>query len=171
VIGELVVRGPGVTNGYYRKPEANRSAFFGDWFRTGDLFVQDERGYYTIVGRLKDMIRRSGENIAAREVEAALVAIEGIEDAAAVAVPDEARGEEVKAYVVLKPGLTKATLRPHHILQELAKVLAPFKLPRYLEYVATLPKTPSEKIKKDALKAEKPDLRTDSWDAVEERWR
>jgi crotonobetaine/carnitine-CoA ligase len=171
VTGELVVRGPGVTNGYYRKPEANRTAFFGDWFRTGDLFVQDERGYYTIVGRLKDMIRRSGENIAAREVEAALVAIEGIEDAAAVAVPDEARGEEVKAYVVLKPGLTKATLRPHHILQELAKVLAPFKLPRYLEYVATLPKTPSEKIKKDALKAEKPDLRTDSWDAVEERWR
>jgi acyl-CoA synthetase (AMP-forming)/AMP-acid ligase II len=170
-MGELIVRGPGVTKGYYRKGEANRSAFFGDWFRTGDLFVQDERGYYTIVGRLKDMIRRSGENIAAREVEAALVAIEGIEDAAALAVPDETRGEEVKAYVVLKPGFTKATVRPHHILEELAKVLAPFKLPRYLEYVATLPKTPSEKIKKDALKAEKPDLRTGSWDAVEKRWR
>jgi len=170
-VGELVVRGPGVTKGYYKKPEANRAAFFGDWFRTGDLFVQDERGYYTIVGRLKDMIRRSGENIAAREVEAALVAIEGIEDAAAIAVPDARRGEEVKAYVVLKPGLTKAALGPAHILAELAKVLAPFKLPRYLEYVATLPKTPSEKIKKDALKALKPDLRTDSWDEVEKRWR
>jgi crotonobetaine/carnitine-CoA ligase len=170
-VGELVVRGPGVTKGYYRKPEANRSVFFGDWFRTGDLFVQDKRGYYTIVGRLKDMIRRSGENIAAREVEAALVAIEGIEDAAALAVPDETRGEEVKAYVVLKGGFTQATLRPHHILAELAKVLAPFKLPRYLEYVTTLPKTPSEKIKKDTLKAAKPDLRTGSWDAVEKRWR
>jgi acyl-CoA synthetase (AMP-forming)/AMP-acid ligase II len=170
-VGELIVRGPGVTKGYYKQPEANRSAFFGDWFRTGDLFVQDGRGYYTIVGRLKDMIRRSGENIAAREVEAALVAIEGVEDAAAIAVPDEARGEEVKAYLVLKPGFSKATLRPGHILDELAKVLAPFKLPRYLEYVAALPKTPSEKIKKDALKAEKPDLRTDSWDAVEKRWR
>ena len=94
-----------------------------------------------------------------------------MEDAAAIAVPDEARGEEVKAYLVLKPGLTKATLRPAHILEQLAKVLAPFKLPRYLEYVATLPKTPSEKIKKDALKALKPDLRTDSWDEVEKRWR
>jgi acyl-CoA synthetase (AMP-forming)/AMP-acid ligase II len=170
-VGELVVRGPGVTKGYYKKPEANCSAFFGDWFRTGDLFVQDERGYYTIVGRLKDMIRRSGENIAAREVEAALVAIEGVEDAAAVGVPDETRGEEVKAYVVLKPGRTQATLGPARILAELSKVLAPFKLPRYLEYVATLPKTPSEKIKKDALKAQKPDLRTDSWDDVEKRWR
>src|SRR6516225_7167648 len=170
-VGELIVRGPGVTKGYYKKPEANRDAFFGDWFRTGDLFVQDERGYYTIVGRLKDMIRRSGENIAAREVEAALVAIEGVEDAAAIAVPDEARGEEVKAYLVLKPGHTKATLPPAHILDELAKVLAPFKLPRYLEYVAALPKTPSEKIKKDALRAEKPDLRADSWDGLEKRWR
>jgi crotonobetaine/carnitine-CoA ligase len=170
-VGELIVRGPGVTKGYFKKPEANHSAFLGDWFRTGDLFVQDEHGYYAIVGRLKDMIRRSGENIAAREVEAALVAIEGVEDAAAIAVPDATRGEEVKAYLVLKPGLTKATLRPGHILDELAKVLAPFKLPRYLEYVAALPKTPSEKIKKDALKAEKPDLRTDSWDEVEKRWR
>ena len=170
-VGELIVRGPGVTKGYYKKPEANRDAFFGDWFRTGDLFVQDERGYYTIVGRLKDMIRRSGENIAAREVEAALVAIEGVEDAAAIAVPDEARGEEVKAYLVLKPGHTKATLPPAHILNELAKVLAPFKLPRYLEYVAALPKTPSEKIKKDALRAQKPDLRSDSWDELEKRWR
>jgi len=116
-VGELVVRGPGVTKGYYKKPEANRAAFFGDWFRTGDLFVQDERGYYTIVGRLKDMIRRSGENIAAREVEAALVAIEGVEDAAAIAVPDEARGEEVKAYLFLNPGFTPETLRPAHILE------------------------------------------------------
>ena len=170
-IGELVVRGPGVMAGYYKKPEANRDAFFGDWFRTGDLFIQDESGYYAIVGRLKDMIRRSGENIAAREVEAALVAIEGIEDAAAIPVPDERRGEEVKAYVVLKPGCTKSTLPPARILDEVARVLAPFKVPRYIEYVAKLPKTPSEKIKKDVLKAEKPDLRTDSWDQVENSWR
>jgi len=170
-IGELVVRGPGVMKGYYKKPEANRKAFFGDWLRTGDLFIQDERGYYSIVGRLKDMIRRSGENVAAREVEAALVAIEGVEDAAAIPVPDERRGEEVKAYVILKPGFTKITLPPQRILDEVAKVLAPFKVPRYIEYVANLPKTPSEKIKKDVLKAEKPDLRADSWDLVEKRWR
>src|SRR5262249_24836570 len=170
-IGELVVRGPGVMKGYYKKPEANRKAFFGDWLRTGDLFIQDERGYYSIVGRLKDMIRRSGENVAAREVEAALVAIEGVEDAAAIPVPDERRREEVKAYVILKPGFRKITLPPQRILDEVAKVLAPFKVPRYIEYVANLPKTPSEKIKKDVLKAEKPDLRADSWDLVEKRWR
>ncbi|MEO6269773.1 MAG: class I adenylate-forming enzyme family protein [Lautropia sp.] len=70
--GELVVRGSGILRGYFRKPEATREAFFDDWFRTGDLFRQDERGYFFIVGRLKEMIRRSAENIPAREVESVL---------------------------------------------------------------------------------------------------
>ncbi len=170
-IGELVIRGPGIFKGYYKKPEANRAAFFGEWFRTGDLFVQDRRGYFTIVGRLKDMIRRSGENIAAREVEAALVAIAGIEDAAAVPVRDPERGEEVKAYIVLKPGYTPDTITPELILGEAAKSLAAFKVPRYLEYVADLPRTPSQKIKKDVLKALKPDPRIGSWDRVDKIWR
>jgi crotonobetaine/carnitine-CoA ligase len=169
--GELLVRGPGVIKGYFDKPEANRDAFFGDWFRTGDLFFQDARGYFTIVGRLKDMIRRSGENIAAREVEAALVAIEGVEDAAAIPVRDADRGEEVKAYVVLKPGVSREILTPDRILGEAARTLAAFKVPRYLEYVSELPRTPSEKIKKDTLKASKPDLRSGSWDRVERVWR
>ena len=84
-IGELWVSGPGIMWGYYKRPAANAEVFRGEWFRTGDYFRQDEAGYYYIVGRLKDTVRRSGENIAAREVEAVLVAIEGIEDAAAVA--------------------------------------------------------------------------------------
>ena len=169
--GELVVRGPGVTKGYYKKDEANRASFFGDWFRTGDLFVQDERGYFYIVGRLKDMIRRSGENIAAREVEAALASVEGIAEAAAIGVPDARRGEEVKALVVLKPGFTKDTATPEKILMQAATMLAPFKVPRYLEYVESLPKTPSEKIKKDVLKKARPDLASGCWDRVEGRWR
>ena len=169
--GELVVRGPGVTKGYYKKDEANRASFFGDWFRTGDLFVQDERGYFYIVGRLKDMIRRSGENIAAREVEAALASVEGIAEAAAIGVPDARRGEEVKALVVLKPGFTRDTATPETILSQVATMLAPFKVPRYLEYVDSLPKTPSEKIKKDVLKKAKPDLAAGCWDRVEGRWR
>src|SRR5258706_15110709 len=103
------------------------------------------------------MIRRSGENVAAREVEAALVSIDGIEDAAAIPVPDPRRGEEVKAYVVLKPGFTKTILPPPRILDQVAKMLASFKVPRYLEYVNALPRTPSEKIKKDVLKSAKPD--------------
>jgi acyl-CoA synthetase (AMP-forming)/AMP-acid ligase II len=170
-IGELVVRGPGLFKGYYKKPEANAASFFGDWFRTGDLFFQDRNGYFTIVGRLKDMIRRSGENIAAREVEAALVTIEGVKDAAAVPVRDPARGEEVKAYIVLKPGYSRDKITPDVILGEAARTLAAFKVPRYLEYVEDLPRTPSQKIKKDVLKALKPDPRLGSWDRVDKVWR
>ena len=169
--GELVICGPGIFKGYYNKPDANRDSFFGGWFRTGDLFFQDQRGYFTIVGRLKDMIRRSGENIAAREVEAALVSIEGIEDAAAVPVWDPDRGEEVKAYIVLKPGYVCEVITPELILGAAARTLAAFKVPRYLEYVDDLPRTPSQKIKKDELKALKPDPRIGSWDRVDKIWR
>ena len=117
------------------------------------------------------MIRRSGENIAAREVEAALVTIEGVEDAAAVPVRDPARGEEVKAYVVLKPGYSREKVTPDVILSEAARTLAAFKVPRYLEYVEDLPRTPSQKIKKDVLKALKPDQRVGSWDRIDGVWR
>ncbi|MEZ5842793.1 MAG: AMP-binding protein [Hyphomicrobiaceae bacterium] len=169
--GELVVRGPGVIAGYYNKPEANRASFFGDWFRTGDLFVRDSRGYFTIVGRLKDMIRRSGENIAAREVEAALVSIVGIEEAAVIGVPSAERGEEVKAYVILKAGVTREALPPESILDQAAAMLAPFKVPRYLEYVTELPRTPSQKLKKDVLKTSRADLTAGSFDRVDKVWR
>lgn len=169
-VGELLVRGPGILLGYYRKPEATAAAFHGDWFRTGDLFRQDERGYFYIVGRVKDMIRRAGENIAAREVEAVLCQLPEIAEAAAVPVPDETRGEEVKAYVVLQPGVAPRDMPPEQILAHCSAGLASFKVPRYLEYRPSLPKTPSEKIAKHVLKAESPDLRRGSWDRVAGRW-
>ncbi|HEY8015588.1 MAG TPA: class I adenylate-forming enzyme family protein, partial [Dongiaceae bacterium] len=102
--GELLVRGSGIMKGYYRNPEATAAAFHGDWFRTGDLFRKDERGYLYIVGRLKDMVRRSGENIAARELEAVLNALPEVLESAVIPVPDDLRGEEVKACIVLKEG-------------------------------------------------------------------
>jgi crotonobetaine/carnitine-CoA ligase len=169
-VGELLVRGPGILRGYYRKPDATKAAFHGEWFRTGDLFRQDERGYFYIVGRVKDMIRRAGENIAAREVESVLCQIPEVAEAAAVPVPDETRGEEVKAYVVLQPGVTARDLPPERIVAHCTENLASFKVPRYLEYRASLPKTPSEKIAKHVLRAETPDLRRGSWDRVEGRW-
>lgn len=169
-VGELLVRGPGILLGYYRKPEATAAAFHGDWFRTGDLFRQDERGYYYIVGRVKDMIRRAGENIAAREVEAVLCQLPEIAEAAAVPVPDDTRGEEVKAYIVLRPGLTPRDVPPERVIEHCSAGLASFKVPRYLEYRASLPKTPSEKIAKHVLKSESPDLRRGSWDRLESRW-
>ncbi|MGE0799713.1 MAG: class I adenylate-forming enzyme family protein [Lautropia sp.] len=170
-IGELVVRGSGIIQGYFGKPEATREAFFGDWFRTGDLFRQDSRGYFYIVGRLKEMIRRSSENIPAREVESVLKDMPEIFDAAVIPVPDERRKEEVKACVILQPGLTRADVPPEAIIAHAARQLAPFKVPRYIEYRDEFPRTPSNKVRKPALLAEKPDLRADSWDRVDGVWR
>jgi long-chain acyl-CoA synthetase len=171
-VGELLVRGPGMLLGYYRKPEATAAAFHCDWFRSGDLARQDERGYFYIIGRTKDMIRRAGENIAANEVEAVLASLPGVAEAAAVPVPDDVRGEEVKAYIVLQQGFTPQTLPPERILAHCATNLASFKIPRYIEYRdLPLPRTASEKIAKPSLVQERADLRAGTWDRVEARWR
>lgn len=169
-LGELVVRGPGILKGYYRKPEATAAAFHGEWFRTGDIFRRDASGYYYIVGRVKDMIRRAGENIAAREVEAIVCGLPEVAEAAALPVPDEVRGEEVKIYVVPQPHVQPGEISPERIVAHCEANLASFKVPRYIEFIAALPKTPSEKVAKHVLKAEKPDLRAGSWDRTERRW-
>ena len=169
-VGELCIRGPGIMLGYYNKPEANASSYFGDWFRTGDLFWKDGQGFHYIVGRLKDMIRRSGENIAAREVEAVLREHPGVLEAAAVGVKDPARGEEVKAYLVLRPGVSREDAPPQSIFDHCGTRLAAFKIPRFIEYRDSLPKTPSEKIAKQKLVAEKTDLRAGSFDRLTGAW-
>ncbi|WP_342641361.1 class I adenylate-forming enzyme family protein [Rhodoligotrophos ferricapiens] len=168
--GELVVRGRGILQGYYRKPDATSEAFFGEWFRTGDLFTRDENGFYYIVGRVKDMIRRAGENIAAREVEAVVSVMPEVAEAAAIPVPDDTRGEEVKIYVVPRSGRNADDLTPERVIAHCAQQLASFKVPRYVEFRSELPKTPSDKVAKHLLKAEKTDLRQGSWDRVEGRW-
>ncbi len=170
-IGELQVRGPGILTGYYNNPAATAAALDDGWFRTGDLFHQDDRGYFYIVGRIKDMIRRSGENIAAREVEAVLRALPQIVEAAAVPVPDAKRGEEVKIYVVLQPGLTPKDVSTDRIVAHCEANLARFKVPRYIAYSADLPKTPSGKIAKKILTQGVADLRQDSYDRLEAKWR
>ena len=115
-IGELWIRGPGILKGYWNKPEATAEAFReGGWFRTGDLFRRDAQGFHYIVGRVKDMIRRSGENIAAREVEAVLLQLDAVAEVAVIPVPDADRSQEVKACLVLKPGLTPADLPPEAV--------------------------------------------------------
>jgi len=168
--GELQLRGPGMLQGYYKNPAATAAVFDGEWLRTGDLFRQDGRGYFYIVGRLKDMIRRAGENIAARELEVVMTALPEIMEVACVPVPDATRGEEVKAYIVLQPGVTPEALPPHAILAHCASRLARFKVPRYIAYTGELPKTPSGKIAKKVLIQGVTDLRTGSYDRVEEKW-
>ena len=170
-VGELLLRGPGMMLGYYRKPEANAEAFYREWLCTGDLFRQDENGYFYIVGRKKDMVRRNAENIACREVEAVLRELEAVKEAAVVAVPDERVGEEVKAYIQLQQGYTEDAAPPRMILAHCAERLAVFKVPRYIEYRKDFPMTDSARVEKNKVKAESPDLRLNSYDRVDEVWR
>ena len=169
--GELWIKGPGIINGYYKKPKANKETFVDGWFRTGDVFIADALGFYTIVGRMKDMIRRSMENISALEVETAILSKQGVQDAAVIAVPDKKRDEEVKIYVLLSAGYTTEQISPADIIIHCQQRLAPFKIPRYFEYVKSFPYTPSAKVVKHQLKDMKTDLRKDSWDELDQCWR
>lgn len=169
--GELWVKGEGICQGYYKRPEANATTFVDGWFRTGDLFVRDARGFLRIVGRIKDMIKRSGENIAAAEVERVLLELPDVVAAAVVPVPDRERDEEVKAYLKLRDGIAAEQLPPQVVLAHCAERLAKFKRPRYLTYVEQLPYTASEKVAKHQLVAGQADLRIGAYDAVDQVWR
>ena len=108
--------------GYYNKPEATREALSGEWFRTGDLFRQDENGTTSrAASRIRS--RRSGENISAREIETIASGIEGVFETAAVAVPDELRGEEVKLCLVLQPGYSREQVTPEAVARYCAERL------------------------------------------------
>ena len=136
--------------GYYKRPDANAETFDGDWLRTGDLFVKDDDGYHRIVGRLKEMIKRAGENISATEVEAAMREAPAIAEAAALAVPDEMRREEVLVLLKLADGFAEADMTPEDV-RDHATALAAFKRPRYVAYVDEFPRTPTNKISKTQI--------------------
>ncbi|MDE0884522.1 MAG: class I adenylate-forming enzyme family protein [Myxococcota bacterium] len=169
--GELCIAGDGILWGYYKRPEANANSFRGRWFRTGDLAQMDADGYVWIVGRMKDMIKRSGENIAAVEVEAALAEHPDILEAAVISVPDKLRKEEVKAYLILKPGKTADDLSPDQVAIHCESRLARFKIPRFVAYVDEFPRTPSNKIAKNKLVDAVDDLRVGAYDRLDEVWR
>ena len=169
--GELWVKGPGLMKGYWNRPEVNAETFRDGWLRTGDLFRADDRGYLSLVGRLKDMIRRNGENIAVAEVESVLRGIPGIARVAVVPVPDERVDEEVKVYVQLAEGVSRTDLPPERLIDEARRLLAPFKLPRYVAYRDSFPMTESDRVEKKKLIAGVADLRTDSYDRVDDIWR
>lgn len=165
--GELVVRGKGIFLGYYKKDAANQNSFFGEWFRTGDVFIKTPEGYYKIVGRIKDMIRRSNENISALEVEHVISEIPEIAEAAVVPVPDDKRGEEVKIYIRLADGASQAQISPDVIWEHARGRLAAFKVPRFIAYVDAFPHTASGKISKHQLTLGVEDLRANAFDAGE----
>ena len=171
-IGELWTTGPGHMHGYYRRPDANKTSFVGNWFRTGDLMRRDCSGAYFLIGRIKDMVKRSGENISAAELEDCLCKLRGVLMAAVVPVPDERRGEEVKAYLQLEDGLTQEALPPALVLTHCEAHLASFKIPRYLAYVKSFPLTAgNDKVSKPQLIAGIDDLRLGSYDRINDTWR
>lgn len=169
-VGELWVSGRGILKGYWNRPEANDSLFDGQWFRTGDLLRCDELGFHWLVGRAKDVIRRSSESIAAREVEAVIREIPEIGDVAAVPVRDPKRGEEVKICVEMKEGLTPEDLSVERILEHARANLAAFKVPRYIAFTPRLPRTTSSnKVLKRELMAVSDPL-AGTYDNEQKRW-
>ena len=170
-VGEICIKGSGLFRGYYNNPDATRSAFHpGGWFRTGDIGRRDENGWFWYLGRVKDMVRRSGENISAVEVEQVLRGVDCVIEAAVLPVPDELRGEEVKAYLRRAPQFTDDLAIINAVVEHCESKLAPFKIPRYFECIDEFPRTPSNKIKKSDLIKAKSDLRAGVWDRVEEKW-
>jgi fatty-acyl-CoA synthase len=147
--GEIVLRGAKVFKGYWRDPEATRTAFQGGWFHTGDIGLRDDDGYLYIVDRLKDMIVSGGENIASSEVERVLYEHESVVEAAVVGRPDPRWGEVPVAYVVLSsPGTTTADDLIDHCREQLAR----FKVPKAVVFIDALPRNPSGKVLKRELR-------------------
>jgi carnitine-CoA ligase len=167
--GEMVLRGPGMMDGYYNNPAATNFAFRGGWFHTGDLVRQDGAGRISYVGRLKDMIRRSGENISSAEVEGVVMEHPTVTGAACVPVPDDLRGEEIKVYVVLREASSQPD--PKALAAFCSERLAYFKVPRYWAFVDDLPRTPSERVAKGALVEGVQDLRNQAFDIIDGTWR
>lgn len=157
--GELRVRrvgdnsAKGFFSGYFKNPEATKEIWQDGWLNTGDVVREDENGYLYFVDRRKNVIRRSGENIAALEVEAGLVGAPGVLEALVTAVPDEIRGEEVAVCVVPKTKLDTGEQTAHGIVNYALKTLTYFKVPGYVIFCEALPRTSSNKPKRAEVKS------------------
>ncbi len=148
--GEVVCRGYNVMKGYYKNPEATAKAIDSEgWLHSGDLGVMDQDGYLAITGRLKDMIIRGGENVYPREIEEFLYSMPGVSDVQVAGVPSRKMGEEVGAFIKLKPG---ASLEPEDIADYCRGKISRYKVPKYVTFVEEYPMTASGKIQKFKLR-------------------
>lgn len=149
-IGELWARGTAISAGYYQQPEATAAVFVADgWFRTGDIVRMDSDGYVYIVDRAKDMINVGGEKVYPRDVEEVIFRHPAVADAAVVAAPDPVLGEVPRAVVALKP---ETQLSAEELIAFLRPVLATFKIPRAVEFVAAVPRSASGKVLRRLLR-------------------
>jgi fatty-acyl-CoA synthase len=150
--GEMCVRGPAITPGYWNRPEANAAAFWpGGWFRSGDIAVRDPKtGFYAVLDRSKDMYISGGENVYPAEVESALLRVPGIRDVAVVGFPDERWGEVGCAFIVAQDGVT---LEPEQVILACARYLAPYKKPKHVRFIEAIPRNAAGKAQKHVLRA------------------
>jgi malonyl-CoA/methylmalonyl-CoA synthetase len=147
VDGEIWLKGPNVFAGYWRREDATRAAFQDGWFRTGDLALRSDDGYYTLCGRRSDLIISGGFNIYPREIEEFLMEQEEVAEAAVAAVPDRVRGEVPVAYVVLR-----RPIEPEELAGRCRAALASFKVPRQFVVVEKLPRNAMGKVQKHLLR-------------------
>jgi long-chain acyl-CoA synthetase len=162
--GELIIKGPQVMKGYWEKPEETANTLRDGWLYTGDIGTVDEDGYFYIVDRKKDMIIAGGFNIYPREIDEVLFEHSKVQEAVAVGIPDEYRGETVKAYIVLKEG---ETCTEEEIIVFCRERLAAYKAPRMVEFRDELPKTLVGKVLRRALLEEEIARRKESGESKE----
>lgn len=149
-IGEILVKGPMVMNGYLNNPKANEASFQNDWFKTGDLGYINEEGFLFVVDRRSDLIISGGENIYPSEIENAILQLDIVKEAAVVGKVDDVWGQVPVAFIVLKQS---ETLSEEEMHRHLETVLAPFKIPKQFYVVDLLPKNASNKIMRHKLQA------------------
>ena len=147
--GELLLKGPQVMRGYWNAPDESAAVLTDGWLRTGDIATIDEDGYCVIVGRKKDMIIAGGYNIYPDEVDAVLMAHPAVLESATIGVPDRARGETVKSFVVLSPG---QTVGADDLIAHCRRELAAYKIPRSIAFLDELPKSSALKILRRELR-------------------
>ncbi len=150
-VGELWVRGPSITRGYWNQPGLTEQAFAGDWFRTGDAAMRDADGFFYIVDRKKDMFISGGENVYPAEVEAVISELDAVAECAVVGVADERWGEVGRVYIVPVP---ERVVTPDEVLEHCRLRLARFKVPKTAIITDSLPRTASGKLQKHVLRAQ-----------------
>jgi crotonobetaine/carnitine-CoA ligase len=153
-IGEIIIKNPAVTRGYYKDPGLTNKVLRDGWLHTGDRAWTDEDGYFFFADRKKDVIRRRGENVSSLEVESVINAHPKVLESAVIGVASEFQDDEVKAFVLLKPN---ETLAPLDLIQWCMERLAYFKIPRFIEFRAELPRTPTLRVQKYKLREEQND--------------
>ena len=147
--GEIVLRGPSVTSGYFEDPEANEALFRGGWHHTGDVAYRNEQGWLYFLDRKKDMIKTGGENVSSQEVEEAIAQHPGVAEVAVIGLPDPYWIEKVVACVVPMPGVQ---LTEQELLTHARSRLANFRVPKQIFILKEFPKNPSGKVLKRVLR-------------------